>query len=292
MNTSMTPKPPTADDLANALAAYESEAGFASFAAPGHRLDYSVWGDSAALPLVLIHGMADQKKSFAMLMRHLVRGGRRCIAYELADGADDGAKLRRYEHEHFVEDLVALVDHLKLESVDLLGCSFGSTVSLRALTLHPTRFRKVVLQGGFAYRRFSPLEIGMSLVARVLPGTMVGMPKRREVMAEQTLPQLPDCPPEIFEFILECSGRTPIRAASHRASILRKLDLRPLLPTISHEVCMIGGDRDGLVPRVCEAELEVGLPNVRRIEIAPGGHYPQYAAPSTMAEAMLEFLNR
>ena len=290
MNEQRPPQPPTATDLAAALTAYRSEATFASVQTPRHRLDYAVWGESAEPPVVLIHGMADQKQSFAMLMQRLVQGGRRCIAYELADGLHDGARLSRYGHDDFAADLVALLDHLKLDAVDPCGCSFGSTVTLKALTLFPQRFRKVVLQGGFAHRDFTALETGMAMIARFLPGTMAGMPKRKEVMAEQTLPQLPECPQEIFEFLLDCSGRTPVRTASHRASILRKLDLRPSLPRIGHEVLLIGGDRDGLVPRSCEAALEAGLPNVRRIEIAPGGHYPQYAAPSTMADAMLAFL--
>lgn len=290
MSETRTPQPPTASELAAALMAYKSEATFASLQTPRYRLDYSSWGEATAPPLVLIHGMADQKQSFAMLMQRLVEGGRRCIAYELADGRHDDGRLGRYGHDDFVNDLIVLLDHLNFDAVDLLGCSFGSTVSLRALALHPDRFRKVVLQGAFAHRDFTTLEALLAKIARLLPGTMASMPKRKEFLAEQTLPQLPDCPPPIFEFLLECGGRTPIRAASHRANILRKLDLRPLLPTIRHEVLMIGGDRDGLVPRSCEAELEAGLTNVQRLEIAPGGHYPQYAAPSTMADVMLTFL--
>jgi pimeloyl-ACP methyl ester carboxylesterase len=88
----------------------------------------------------------------------------------------------------------------------------------------------------------------------------------------------------VYQFLLACSGETPIRAAARRALILDQLDLRPLLPAIPHPVLMIGGDRDALVPRECEAELERGLPDVRRVEFRPCGHYPQYTMPAAMAD--------
>jgi pimeloyl-ACP methyl ester carboxylesterase len=102
--------------------------------------------------------------------------------------------------------------------------------------------------------------------------------------------QFAGCPPEIFDFLLECGGTNPIRAAARRTLIIDKIDLRPILPTIPHPILMIGGDRDGLVPRAMEAEVETGAPNVRRIEFSPCGHYPQYTMPDPMTAAMVPFL--
>ena len=53
---------------------------------------------------------------------------------------------------------------------------------------------------------------------------------------------------------------------------------------------MIGGDRDAIVHRWCEADVEKGLPDVRRVEFTPCGHYPQYTMPVPYAEAMADFL--
>ena len=68
-----------------------------------------------------------------------------------------------------------------------------------------------------------------------------------------------------------------------------RLDLRPLLPSVPHPVLMIGGDRDTIVPRRYEAEVEAGLPDVRRVEFAPCGHYPQYTLPDATAEELARF---
>jgi pimeloyl-ACP methyl ester carboxylesterase len=55
-------------------------------------------------------------------------------------------------------------------------------------------------------------------------------------------------------------------------------------------VLMLGGDRDGIVPRWCEAVVEAGLPDVRRVEFGDCGHYPQYTHPAAVAAEVLRFL--
>jgi pimeloyl-ACP methyl ester carboxylesterase len=280
----------TTAELALALRRYDSEAKLASLLTPRYRLDYADWGNPTHPTIVLVHGMADQKRSFAMLMMHLVDAGFRCIAYELADGYHDGAKLRNYQHADFVEDLLALLDHLQLRQTHILGCSFGSTITLLALAKHPERFACAVLQGGFARRPLNNIEAGLAKLAQWLPGRMGQLPGRKNMMAKVDLPQLVGCPPEVFDFLIECGGRTPNRAAGHRALILGQNDLRPLLPTIPHPLLMLGGDRDTVVPPEFEAEVQTGLPNATRTELPETGHYPQYSCPTTIAKLMAEFL--
>ena len=94
-----------------------------------YRCRYFVWG-SARPPLVFVHGLSDQARSFAMVMARLVDAGFRCVGYELPNGLDDGANLGMLPHPRLVADLIALLDHLKIDQADLLGSSFGTTVAL------------------------------------------------------------------------------------------------------------------------------------------------------------------
>lgn len=240
--------------------------------------------------MVSVHGLCDEPLSFCMLVSQLVDHGFRVISYDLPNGKDDDARLGAYRHDHYVDDLLALMDHLDLDRVDLLGTSFGSTITLRALARNPERFRRAVLQGGFAHRPIEPIERGLSRLGRYWPWRMHELPMRRKIMTPMDAPQFEGCPPEIYDFLQECSGKTPIRAAARRGLILDALDLRPQLPSIPHPVLMIGGDRDTIVHRWCEADVEKGLPDVRRVEFRPCGHYPQYTMPAAMAEEMAKFL--
>jgi pimeloyl-ACP methyl ester carboxylesterase len=112
---------------------------------------------------------------------------------------------------------------------------------------------------------------------------MSDLPIRNTVMKRFEKDQFVNCPDEVFQFLLECSGRSEIRAVARRALIIDKLDMRPLLGDIRHPILMIGGDRDAIVPRQYEAEVERGAPRVRRVEFSPCGHYPQYTMPGPTA---------
>ena len=284
------PAPTTVEDLRDGQRRYAAEAKLASFATPRYRLDSADWGDPSHPAVVFVHGMADQMKSFCMVQARLVDAGFRCVSYELADGYHDGAALGHYGHPEFVADLFALLDHLDLKTVHLLGASFGSTVALKAAATQPGRFPRVVLQGGFARRPLNGMELALATLGGWLPGRMEQLPMRRKMMSVSDAPQFVGTPPEALEFLDAMGGRTPVKAAAHRGMILKDLDLRPDLAGVTQPVLMIGGDRDTIVPRSCEAEVEAGVKGVRRVEIAECGHYPQYTCPATMAAQVVAFL--
>jgi pimeloyl-ACP methyl ester carboxylesterase len=277
----------TADDLRNALERYDREAYFGVVPTPRYRCRYATWGEGP--PLVFIHGLSDVPRSFAMMMAELSKQFH-CVAVELASGHDDGCRIRAYRHRHHVEDLMGVFDALGLGTVNLFGSSFGSTVTLRLMATYPHRVRRAILQGGFARRPLHWLERGMARVVRYWPGMMSDVTIREKVMEKFDRPQFVSAAPEIYRFFLECSGAPPIQVAARRGLMLHTLDIRPLLPRITQPVLMIGGDRDALVPRHFEAEVERSLPDVRRIEFTPCGHYPQYTHPKESAAAAAEFL--
>jgi pimeloyl-ACP methyl ester carboxylesterase len=277
----------TAADLHSALAAMATEARTFTFPARHYTARVVRWGTGP--DLVLLPGMSDVPRSFAVLM-HKLADRFRCTAIHLADGDRDGCRYRAYKHEHHLDDLLAICAKLNLDRPHLLGSSFGSTVALRFAADHPDRVRTVILQGGFPRRQFHRIERGLARMARYWPGMMKDLIVRPYVMERFDRPQFAMADPAIYDFFLECSGAVPIQCAARRALMLDAIDLRPRLKSIRKPVLLIGGDRDGLVPRIYEAELEAGLPDVRRVEYSPCGHYPQYTHPGPMAEAMAEFM--
>lgn len=287
----MTPNPhPTADDLHAAVRRFAAEAVPRAVHTGRYRMRYWAWGDGPTI--VFVHGMADTTRSFAMQMAELVDRGFRCVGYELPNGLDDDAVLGMYRHHHYGDDLVALLDHLNLPTAFVQGSSFGSTITQSAVARYPDRFPRVVLQGAFPRHKLLRIQRGLSRLARYWGGRMNQLPIRRRVMEKLEKAQFVGCPDEVFEYLLACSGNTPNRAAALRTLIIDKIDLRPMLSRIRQPVLMIGGDRDVLVPRPLEAELEQLLPDVRRVEFSPCGHYPQYTVPRPMAEAVADFLRR
>jgi pimeloyl-ACP methyl ester carboxylesterase len=278
----------TDTELQLALAAFRAQARSSVFRATRYRMRYFVWGSGP--PIVFIHGMSDRARAFAMVMHHLIENYT-CVAYELPDGMTDGSELRRYTHKDYVGDLLELIDHLGLTNVAVLGSSFGSTIALAAMANAPRRFTQGILQGGFAHRPLTRSQRVLSRIARFWPGWFADWPALyRRAMRWIAQPTLSLLPPAVTHFLLENGGRTPLRAAALRSMMIDCIDLRPLLPTIQIPVLMIGGDRDPLVPRWCEKQIERSLPHVQRVEFSGCGHYPYYTHPILMAEAMKGFL--
>ena len=53
---------------------------------------------------------------------------------------------------------------------------------------------------------------------------------------------------------------------------------------------LICGDRDPLVGKQCEKELQEGLPLASRAEVENCGHLPHFSHPEVLAELVLRYL--
>lgn len=252
-----------------------------------YRCPYVTWGDGP--PLVLIPGLSDQALSFVMLCAHLSKHFR-CIAYDLPVGKEDGARLRRYAHADLVNDLMALLDHLRIHQSYVLGASFGSTIALAALHGQAARFPRGILQGGFAHRPLAPAEVVLASLARYWPWPMRRLPFRRPLLRRAHGEPFVARAPEEWEFFLERWGCLPMAAVAQRACLLHRLDVRPLLRDIRQPVLLVCGDRDPLVSRNCETALLNELPQAARVEIGGCGHNPQYSHPEALAAIVQQFL--
>jgi pimeloyl-ACP methyl ester carboxylesterase len=273
--------------LADALARWRREAEFGNCNTPHYRCRYFTWGRGQ--PLVFVHGLSDQACSFVPVIAHLTDVFR-CIAYELPNGAGDGAKLGRLKHADLAGELLALLDHLQCGQTCLYGASFGATVVLRALYQQPGRFLRAALQGGFAFHKLGPGEIALASLARFWPGRMSGFPLFRRLQERHDAAAFEHSPPEAWEFQRGNSGQTPVKAFASRVMMIGRTDLRPLLPAIQHSILLISGDRDTVVGRASAAELAARLPHADRLEFANCGHYAQYTHAAGVAVALRRFL--
>ena len=205
----------TADELHAALARYDAEAVPGTLHTGRYRLRDVSWG-TGPQTLVIIHGLADTARAFAAMMVNLVADFR-CIAYELPNGCGDDAKIAAYRHADYAHDLLALLDHLNLETVNLLGSSFGNTVAVRATTLYPTRFRRVVLKSGFSRRPLDRWQRMLCRPARYWPGLMGDVPPVAAVMRRLEGPGFASAAPAALDFLLRNTGQAPIRTVARRA---------------------------------------------------------------------------
>jgi len=116
--------------------------------ANGQELHYQLLGEGGEgeTPCVFAHGLLiDNLSSWYFGAAPVVAGKRRAICYDLRGHGLSSHAAEGYDVSTGASDLVALLDALGLEEVDLAGQSFGALIALRVALEHPDRVRRLVL---------------------------------------------------------------------------------------------------------------------------------------------------
>lgn len=112
----------------------------------GVKLYYEEVGQGT--PILFVHEFASDYRGWEPQMRAF--GQRyRCITYS-ARGytpSDVPADPNVYSYKHVMRDVVAVLDHLKIDKAHLIGLSMGGYTSLQVALNHPGRVRSLVLAG-------------------------------------------------------------------------------------------------------------------------------------------------
>jgi pimeloyl-ACP methyl ester carboxylesterase len=113
-----------------------------------HVLEWSTPG--ATRTLLCCHGYLDVGASWHLVAQHLVRAGRRVIAFDFrGHGGTEWVKAGGYYHfADYVFDLADLAATLAPDGFDLVGHSMGGTVSAMFAGLRPPGIRRLVLVEG------------------------------------------------------------------------------------------------------------------------------------------------
>lgn len=99
------------------------------------------------------------------LVRALLAAGARTILPDMRGfGASDKPREKKaYEDSAMARDVIALIDHLHLDEVDVIGFSMGSGTAARLLMLHPPQVKSAILAGVADYAiEETPIEFPKS----------------------------------------------------------------------------------------------------------------------------------
>lgn len=134
-----TAKPPTA--VATAIPYGANKAAGHTFVHDGITFYYEVYGEGE--PLLLVHGNGGSMGLLAAQIDHF-KAHRKVIAMDSRDQGRSGDSPGPITYEQMTDDLAALVDHLKLGRVDVVGWSDGGIEALLMGVRHPDKVGKLV----------------------------------------------------------------------------------------------------------------------------------------------------
>ncbi|MGZ5309773.1 MAG: alpha/beta fold hydrolase [Solirubrobacterales bacterium] len=106
------------------------------------RMHYAEAGDPDGEPAMLVHGWPQNWYEWRSIIRPLADAGHRVICPDLRGLGWTDAPRKGYLKEEMALDLVALLDTLEIESVNLAGHDWGGYIGFLLAILHPDRVRR------------------------------------------------------------------------------------------------------------------------------------------------------
>jgi pimeloyl-ACP methyl ester carboxylesterase len=110
-------------------------------------------------PLVLLHGGLGSGEMFGPTIPALAAAGHQVIVPDLQGHGRTADIDRPIDVRLMADDIAALIGHLGLEQVDVVGYSLGGGVALFAAVRYPELVRKVVIAAAHARRDAIPPEM-------------------------------------------------------------------------------------------------------------------------------------
>jgi pimeloyl-ACP methyl ester carboxylesterase len=252
----------------------------------GHRISYDSYGEGERA-LILVHGVLMNRRMYEGLAPAIARRGNRVVCVDLlGHGRSDRPEdLRLYSMPLFARQVVALLDHLELDSAVIGGTSLGANVSLELAVRFPDRARGLFIEMPVLDNAlpavagaFTPVLLGLRYgqpLFEILSRATSLIPRTNHLvdMGLDWVRQRPGPSGAVLEGLL--LGET----APHRAERRR----------IEQPALIVGHTRDPVHPFSDSGMLAGELPNARLIEATSLLEWR--LSPKRLNAVLVEFLD-
>jgi non-heme chloroperoxidase len=253
----------------------------------------------AGHPVVLIHGYPLNGESWEKQERELLAAGYRVITYDRRGFGLSSHPTIGYDYDTFAADLNALLDHLKLEEVTLVGFSMGTGEVTRYLgTYGSSRVRRAALLGTIPPYLLKAADNPEGVDREVFEGIKAAIVQDRYAYFKNFLDNFYNV--DVLggtrisdqawqaSFALACSASPH---ASHAVVDSWLTDFRADVAKIDIPTLVMHGTADRILPfEATAARLPSLIKNARLVPVEGGPHNIAWTHPDEVNAALLEFL--
>lgn len=266
----------------------------------GTELHYVTAGDRGA-PVLLVHGFPETWWAFRKLIPLLAAGHRVC-AVDLRGFGDSDAAAENYSGEVAAEDLHALIEHLSVGSMHVVGQDLSGGVVYRLAATHPEDILSLTAiesgLAGFGAEGLADVTHGgawyIGALAAAGIGSLLFEKEARAFIGEYLYPHygVPSTavsPEDVTEFARSYgrSGGFSGAAGLYRSMLAEGQELRALSRNAPLRVPVTTvGTRGGAFTHA--AFRGVTTQEVAAIQIDGVGHYVAQEAPQLLADALID----
>lgn len=259
----------------------------------GINLYYNDIGSPESLPIILIHGFPFSSEMWKgqIQMLQSYKKNLRVITYDLRGHGQSDVGDGQYTIELLANDLIALLDYLKITKTILCGFSMGGYVALRAIERDPSRFSALIL--------CDTMSTADSNEAKIKRATSIELIKRegiaryaetflKAVFAPQTFDANPGIIEEIRRTIL---SNSPLGMCGALLAMAGRTDSSEVLSRIGVPTLILVGEHDAVTPLTAAKSMRDSIPNSELHLISNAGHMSNLENPVMFNEHLIKFLN-
>jgi non-heme chloroperoxidase len=251
----------------------------------GVRLPYVEQGDSAGIPLVLVHAYADSLRFFDPLRAHLPQD-LHVYAFTQRGHGDADRPEAGYRLEDFVADLGSFMDAVGVEAGLIAGQSSGAYVAQRFAVDHRDRTLGIALISSPHNFRDKPADVLDTLAVLTDP---IDPEFVRRFIAGMSAKPLPT---EYRETIVSESCKLPARLWTAVLEGLLEADVPTESGSIAVPALILWGERDEICPRAEQEALLAAIPDAELVVYPSTGHLLAAEQPARAAADLAAFARR
>lgn len=279
----------------------------------GHRMAYWCWGEAAAArTIVCVHGLSRQGRDFDVLARALVEAGGGSVRVICPDVVGRGrsdylSDSMGYQIPTYAADMLAMIRHLGVQSLDWVGTSMGGLIGMAVAAHAPAMgiaVERLVLNDVGPVLQWEAIQrIGQYLGRVVHFDTLQQAADAMWMVSTSFGPHTPQQWLELSRHMVkpaaDGSGRVqlhydpaialPFGQVTQESAAQGEALLWQMYDAIRARTLLLrGADSDLLSPATAQAMCQRG-PCARLVEFAGVGHAPTLIASDQVA-AVLDFL--
>jgi len=255
----------------------------------GLKLYYVDVGPRSGPTVVLIHGFPLSSDMWASQIRAL-KGAYRVVAFDLRGQGRSDVGDGQFTLEFLVDDLIALLDKLKIERAILCGLSMGGYVSLRAIERHTNRVCALVLCD--TKSEADTNEGKVSRAASIKAIKKEGVRAFAASFLEGAFSETGLCNSTLVNTTSRIISRNkPLGLCGTLLALAGRTDTTPFLPKIQVPTLILVGEADKITPPELSRRMHTSIANSQLQFVTNAGHLSNMENPTEFNACLLSFLN-
>ncbi|WP_345977974.1 alpha/beta fold hydrolase [Sulfurimonas sp. HSL3-7] len=254
-----------------------------------HTVGYRDIGEVNAPAIIMIHGFPFNKSMWNEQMEAL-REECRVVAYDVRGHGESDAGDEPFSIELFVQDLLALMDALKIRRAMLCGFSMGGYIALNAIVNYPDRFNALVLSDTHCMAdtpesKENRLKAIESLRENGIEAYADGSIEK--LFAPESLRTKREEIAAVKEMILSTPERTVVKTLH---ALRERGETCSRLPEISVPVLILVGEKDAITPPSAAELMHEKIESSRLCVIEHAGHLSCMENPAAFINELKRFV--